>query len=141
MRHERRRLHQSTLPLHLTLLFFQSNLKAKNTIIARPLPFCDVNEDGSLSPPICLHEEESFHWEEDENGYTLIDDLNFHPVSGRRRVYADRDSRDELISSGIVFGQNIKLNKVQTKRLNRLKKHLKPPERIRRWQCDKNPGV
>ena len=38
----------------------------------------------------------------------------------------DCDSRGELISSVIVFRQNIKL-----------KKHLKLPERIRRWQCDK----
>ena len=122
---KQRRWHQSTLPLHLALFFFLSNLKATNAIITHPLPFCDVDKDSSLSPPIYLHGYESFHWEEDENGYTLINVPNFHPVNRRRRVYTDSNSRGELISSSIVFGQNIKLNKVQKKRL---KKRLKPPE-------------
>ena len=49
-------------------------------------------------------------------------------------MYADLDEGRNLISSGIVFG-SAKMNKIQRKRLGRLKKHIKPPERIRRWKC------
>lgn len=104
-----------------------------HAIKASPHPFHDVDNSGKLSPPIYIRGDESFHYEEDEDGYTLILDPTYTQTRGRRkRVYAKlRDG--ELVSSGIVFSADaFKRNK---NRLNGLAKHLKPPEQARRSQC------
>jgi hypothetical protein len=99
---------------------------------ARPLPFQDIDQDGQLTPPIYLRGDESFHWEEDQDGYTLTQDPIFVAKRGRKkRVYAKVEN-GELVSSGIVFGSHIKKKKI---RFQGLTKHVKPSEQIRRFQC------
>jgi hypothetical protein len=117
-------------------LFFNQHTKAPafaNAIKARPLPFQDIDQNGHLTPPIFIRGDESFHWEEDEEGYTLIQDPLYVSKRGRRkRVYA-KVNNGELVSSGIVFGSDsIKLNK---NRLHGFVKHVKPSEQARRSQC------
>ena len=104
-----------------------------HAIKASPHPFHDIDLDGHLTPPIYIRGDESFHWEEDENGYTLIDDPSYVAKKGRRkRVYA-KIKEGALSSSGIVFGSDsITKNK---NRFKKLAKHIKPSEKIRRSQC------
>lgn len=100
-----------------------------HAILARPLPFYDIDENGELTPPIYLRGDESFHYEEDENGYTLIQDPATVSSRGRKRVYAKLKD-GQLVSSGIAFTSNAKKSK-----LHKLAKHLKPSEQTRRHQC------
>lgn len=102
------------------------------SIKASPLPFYDLDQNGHLTPPIYIRGDESFHWEEDEDGYTIIEDPNYISKKGRRkRVYANiRDGK--LFNSGIDFIEGVRRNK---HKLDGLAKHLKPSEQIRRTHC------
>lgn len=102
-------------------------------ISANPNPYFEHDENGNLLPfPIYLHGDESFHWEEDEHGYTIIDDPS-HKSRGRRKVYASVDpNTGDLISTGVPFGS---LN-LKTK-LAKLRKHAKPSKDARLAKCGK----
>lgn len=103
------------------------------SIKARPLPFNDLDQNGHLTPPIYIRGDESFHWEEDENGYTIIEDPNYIPKKGRRkRVYANIRDDGKLFSTGIDFKEAVIKNK---NKLDGLAKHIKPSEQIRRTHC------
>lgn len=105
-----------------------------HAIKASPHSFRDIDQDGQLTPPIYIRGDESFHYEEDEEGYTLIEDPTYVSKRGRRkRVYAKLTDDGQLASSGIVFGsENLKRHK---NRLHGLAKHIKPSARVRRSQC------
>ena len=100
-------------------------------IKASPHPFHDIDQNGRLTPPIYIRGDESFHWEEDENGYTLIDDPSYVSKKGRRKRMYAKIKGDKLISSGIVFGDSM----LKNKDIKKLAKHIKPAEKIRRSQC------
>ena len=104
-------------------------------ISASPNPYFEYDDHGNLSPPIYLRGDEAYHWEEDERGYTLIDDPDFHPTTTaqkrKRKVYAKIDPKNgHLVSSGVRFGSSD-----STVRLAGLKKHAKPWENVRRAKC------
>jgi len=102
-------------------------------INARPLPFRDENGNK-----VFLRGDESFHWEEDEFGFTLIDDPidTANNPSEKRRVYADLDAKTgQLVSSGIVFGSSVSNNSTQRTLLDRIGKHIKPLPQVRQSKC------
>ena len=125
---------KSSIAAFLLIIFSQS--QCAEAISANPNL---IFQDGL--PPIYIRGDEHFHWEEDENGYTIIDDPeNLHNTS--RKVYAKVDDLSgNLISTGIRFGalfsstsssSSATLSKL---RAAGLKTHAKPLEKIRNARC------
>eukprot|EP00985_Skeletonema_marinoi_P012589 scaffold6092_cov105-Skeletonema_marinoi.AAC.6 len=109
-------------------------------ISASPNPIIQEQE-GLLLPPIYIRGDEHFHWEEDVNGYTIIDDPDStrHNTTRKGKVYAKIDvASGNLVSTGIQFGvssstpSSATLSKL---RAAGLKKHARPSEKIRKARC------
>jgi len=60
------------------IFFLQSAFRGAEAINASPHPILH----DELLPPIYIRGDEHFHWEEDENGYTVIDDPGSPGVGG-----------------------------------------------------------
>ena len=100
---------------------------------------------GNSRHPIFLKGDETYHWYEDGNGYTLIDDpedVN-KAANETHKVYADIDNEGNLISTGVRFGSS-DYDDDGTK-TRPTKKHIKPSLNIQRAKCgaycnDDNPS-
>ena len=108
------------------------NSPLADAIVANPNPFYERDESGNLLPPIYIRGDESYHWHEDEHGYTIIDDPDdYQSPSGNRtrRVYATIDPESgDLVSTGVKFGS------IGISRLG-LKKHIRPSANIQKAKC------
>lgn len=105
-------------------------------ISANPNPI--IQDDLEGLPPIYIRGDEHFHWEEDENGYTIIDDPDSqHPnTTTTRKVYAKiDDASGNLVSTGIRFGVSSSSTFASKLRKAALTKHVKPSDKIRRARC------
>jgi len=111
-----------------------------NAISANPNPVVFYDDDDAL-PPIYLRGDENYYWEEDKDGFTIIDDPDI-PGDGNRthKVYARVDEvSGNLVSTGIRLG-GTSATLSTSARLSRLraagvKKHVKPSAKIRKEQC------
>eukprot|EP00985_Skeletonema_marinoi_P006514 scaffold2817_cov76-Skeletonema_marinoi.AAC.3 len=110
-------------------------------ISASPNPIIQEGREGLLLPPIYIRGDEHYHWEEDVNGYTIIDDPDstHHNTTRKGKVYAKVDvASGHLVSTGIQFGvssstpSSATLSKL---RAAGLKKHARPSEKIRKARC------
>lgn len=107
-------------------------------ITANPNPIFVHDEHGNLhSRPIYFRGDGTYHWYEDPNGYTLIDDPGFTIQGNKtRKVYARIDPRSgHLVSTGVRFtssSSNATINGVD--RMG-LQKHLKPSINVRKAMC------
>jgi len=112
------------------IFFLQSAFRGAEAINASPHPILH----DELLPPIYIRGDEHFHWEEDENGYTVIDDPGSPDVGGSttRKVYAKVDEASgNLVSTGIRFGTS---SSATLSKLG-LKKHARPSKTIRNSSC------
>ena len=74
-----------SLAAALVLINIATHQSIVQAILAHHLPFHDIDENGELTPPIYLRGDKSFHYEEDEEGYTLIQDPTSFSKRGRKR--------------------------------------------------------
>lgn len=104
----------------ITLILTRHQAEA---ISANPNPFFEYDENGNRLPPLFIRGDETYHWQEDSLGYTIIDDPNYHGSGNRtRKVYAKMDPKTgHLVSTGVRFGSP----DAKTSRAA-LKKHIKP---------------
>ena len=105
-------------------------------ISANPNPIFEYDENGNLlHRPIYIRGDESYHWYEDERGYTLIDDPAFQRIGNQtRKVYAEIDPKNgNLVSTGVRFGfpDDATINGAGFK----IQKHIKPPINLRKAKC------
>ncbi|KAL7541424.1 hypothetical protein ACHAXR_010911 [Thalassiosira sp. AJA248-18] len=116
----------------IVLILLQRTQHAE-AISANPNPIFEYDENGNLMPqPIYIKGDEAYHWYEDKHGYTIIDDPKYErKVNRTRKVYAEIDSKSNLISSGVRFGS---MADSTISRLG-LKKHIKPPANIQKVKC------
>ena len=109
------------------LLSSLTRLKQIHAISANPNP---ISEKGL--PLYYIRGDENFHWIEDENGYTIIDEPDSRLPNTTRKVYAQVDEKNgNLISSGIRFGE---LSSSSLGMIG-LKKHATPSAKIRKAIC------
>lgn len=106
--------------------------RSADAISANPNP---IIQEGL--PPFYIKGDEHYHWEEDENGYTIIDNPDNQYPNTTRKVYAKIDESGNLISTGIQFGLSSSSMPVTLSKLRAagLKKHVRPSNEIRKAKC------
>jgi len=122
----------------IALLLVRGNRDQTEAISANPNPIFGYDENGRLlNRPVYLKGDESYHYYEDEHGYTLIDDPDFtnSTTYATRKVYAELDHKSgNLVSTGITFGTS------QDATINGglfagLEKHIKPHDNVQKRAC------
>ncbi|KAL7497600.1 hypothetical protein ACHAWT_005678 [Skeletonema menzelii] len=104
--------------------------RGADAISANPSPI--IQKEGL--PPIYMKGDEHFHWEEDENGYTIIDDPDNQYPNTTRKVYATiDDATGNLVSTGIQFGSSSP--SYSSPATLGLKKHVRPSKERRKAIC------
>ena len=110
-------------------------------ITANPNPIFVHDEHGNiLSRPIYFRGDEKYHWYEDPDGYTLIDDPEYYNAGSKtRKVYATIDPESgHLVSTGVRFSSSSSdatINYWVNPRILGLQKHLKPSINVRKEMC------
>jgi len=98
-------------------------------ISASPHPFFEEDERGNVLPPLFLRGDETYHWQEDEHGYTVIDDPRDH-----RKVYAAVDpATGDLVSTGVRYGSPEAALRMRATRS--VPKHLTPRAKVQQAAC------
>ncbi|KAL7548152.1 hypothetical protein ACHAWF_011443 [Thalassiosira exigua] len=119
-----------------SLILPQGHRHRADAISANPNPVANPAFDGTSlgAPPIYLRGDETYHWYEDERGYTLVDDPDFRSDGVNRttrKVYARTDP-----ASGALVGTGVELGAPEaTIGTLGLTKHLKPSPDEQKAAC------